>query len=487
MAVAAGFSLILTFLTTRWVEVYAWQYGLLLFAGLFAVVANADYFVTFLRGHIKAAGSAFSHLGFGVMIVGILASGLNKHYISSNPWAMEGLIEGATEESVRNNIVLFQGEPMIMGNYEVTFVRDTMADFTRTYTVHYKRRNAAGKVVEEFDLHPNILYDKSFTKIAASNPSTKRYWTRDIFTHIASLPQVEMDFEYRKQREDSLNYRQVEALLNQTVVFSDTVPVRDRDTFVVRPYRLRVESLTRRPVHPDYKPEADDLAFGARIAVTREGDDTTYFVEPVIALRGQFLYQYPAQINDLSAKVRLNEGLFGQYLLPEEALNYQEFRMKQGETITFEGLQVQFAGFNREVRHPNYTPEEGDIAVSGVFNVLGPDGQTYQAEPVYLIRGNRPFNIKEEVEEAGLHLRFVSLDPATESIELLLAHTDVSQRTIPIDVATDSLRSDYIVLEAIVFPGINLFWLGSVLMMAGLGLGMWNRLRRKTGEKTSIE
>jgi cytochrome c biogenesis factor len=34
-------------------------------------------------------------------------------------------------------------------------------------------------------------------------------------------------------------------------------------------------------------------------------------------------------------------------------------------------------------------------------------------------------------------------------------------------------------LQAIVFPGINLFWLGSCLMMAGLFLAMWRKLKEK--------
>jgi cytochrome c-type biogenesis protein CcmF len=40
-------------------------------------------------------------------------------------------------------------------------------------------------------------------------------------------------------------------------------------------------------------------------------------------------------------------------------------------------------------------------------------------------------------------------------------------------------RTDYIVLEAIVFPGINLFWLGSVTMMIGLFVGMAERRKQK--------
>jgi len=46
-------------------------------------------------------------------------------------------------------------------------------------------------------------------------------------------------------------------------------------------------------------------------------------------------------------------------------------------------------------------------------------------------------------------------------------------------MAANSYRDDYIVLEAIVFPGINFFWLGTIMMMAGLFIGMFRSIRDK--------
>ena len=40
---------------------------------------------------------------------------------------------------------------------------------------------------------------------------------------------------------------------------------------------------------------------------------------------------------------------------------------------------------------------------------------------------------------------------------------------------TESPRDDWIVLKVIEFPGINLFWLGSLLMVFGLALGSYAR------------
>jgi cytochrome c-type biogenesis protein CcmF len=477
--IALALSGLLSYLTTLWIDVVAWQYLVLLFFGWFTIVANADYLITFAKGNLKTAGSSMAHIGFGLMIVGILASGLNQEVISRNSFVMEGLIEGASNEQLRRNVLLFQGNPMIIGEYEATYVKDTIDVLTRTYTVNYKRRNQAGEVVEEFDLHPNVLYDKSFTKIAASNPSTKRYWDRDIFTHIASLPQVEIDLDFRRQREDSLNYRLLRLPIGQAATLRDTVDLSSVDTSVIKTYRVALRELDRAPNHPEYHPDPEDITLGATVEIRREGDDSTYVVHPMLALRGQLVYSYPAQINDLGVKVRLEDSVFETVFGAEERLDYQTFSFKRGEEATLNGYRIQFVGFNREPEHPNYRPVEGDIAVSAMIAVQAPDGQVYGAQPVYLIRDSRPLNLKDEVPAAGLHFRFVGIDPQTETIELLAAQSPPEARLIPVEVATNSLRSDYIVLEAIVFPGINLFWLGSTMMMIGLFMGMFYRLRGK--------
>ena len=50
---------------------------------------------------------------------------------------------------------------------------------------------------------------------------------------------------------------------------------------------------------------------------------------------------------------------------------------------------------------------------------------------------------------------------------------------IPLEIAENVSRSDYIVLEAIVFPGINLVWIGSIMMLLGLAISFWKRMSSK--------
>ena len=97
---------------------------------------------------------------------------------------------------------------------------------------------------------------------------------------------------------------------------------------------------------------------------------------------------------------------------------------------------------------------------------------------MYLIRGNQPFSLKDELPELGLHFRFENIDPKEGLITIGVAEADASMRVIPVEIAENAARSDYIVLEAILFPGINYVWLGSLLMLFGLALGLVFRMRK---------
>jgi cytochrome c-type biogenesis protein CcmF len=84
--------------------------------------------------------------------------------------------------------------------------------------------------------------------------------------------------------------------------------------------------------------------------------------------------------------------------------------------------------------------------------------------------------LKDEVSAMGLHFVFENVDPETGVLSIGAAQATAEQQKVPIEIAENAARSDYIVLEAIVFPGINLVWAGSLLMMLGLALAMLWRL-----------
>ncbi len=453
----------LTALNALWLDVFAWQHFALLFAAMFAVVANADYLISFTRKNLKQAGSALSHVGFGVLLLGILSTGLNKRWISSNSFAMEGLIEGMGSDELNKNVLLLKDAPMPIRDYEATYLKDTIERQTRTFAVRFRKRDAQGNFTgEEFVLHPNVMYDRQFSQVVASNPSTKHYLTYDIFTHVSSLPKAELDPEFARQQEDSIRFEAYEAAIG--------------DTIFTKKHYLVLDDYTKAPQHPDYRPEKGDLAFGLKMRAFALGDTVGHAAAPMLYLRPkQGAFTLPAQIGPLQMRVRLTEASLARLLDADESLQYRPLRLKEGETADFEGYRIQLARLNRNVEYPHYAPESGDIAVAAELRITAPNGTTAEAAPVFLIRDNRSLNLKDEVAKWGLHFRFENIDPSTATMTILAAKASEQVRRIPLEIAENAPRSDYIVLEAIVFPGINLVWLGSLLMLFGLALSAWNR------------
>jgi cytochrome c-type biogenesis protein CcmF len=138
-----------------------------------------------------------------------------------------------------------------------------------------------------------------------------------------------------------------------------------------------------------------------------------------------------------------------------------------------------FEGYVRNPVTHDYLAEEGDLAVGANIRVTSKEGKSYRVMPVFLIRKGEPLNVKSEIPELGIHLRFPLLDPKTEKAEISYAYAPKKKEPIPLEISTEALRSDYIVLEAIEFPGINLFWGGSSMMMLGLLLGMALKITKK--------
>ncbi len=466
IAIAAISAGLLSVLNAFWLNIQAWQYVVLLFAAMFTLSSNADFIISFIKGNLKQAGSAFSHIGFGILVLGIMGTGLNKTWISSNAFAMDGLIEGMGMDALTQNILLLKEAPMPMGGgFEATYLRDSIERQTRTFAVRFRKRDTSGNFTgEEFILHPNVMYNRMFSQVVASNPSTKHYLTHDIFTHVSSLPKAELDTAFARQQEEGLQFERYEAAVG--------------DTIFTKKHYLVLDSYTKQPKHPEYKPEKGDLAFGLSLRAYTLDDTLGFKANPMLYLRPrQGGFSLPANLGQLQMRIRLNEASMNQFLAMEQDLSYENIPMREGETVDFHGYKIHFAKANREVNHPNYAPEPSDIAVAADLEITAPDGRKATASPVYLIRENQPFSLKDEAPELGLHFRFENIDPKTGTLTIGVAQASGEQRKIPFEIAENAPRSDYIVLEAIVFPGINLVWAGSILMLFGLALSLWWRLR----------
>lgn len=456
-------SLVFTVLLTFWFKLYSWQFYLLAFSSFFVIFTNLDYLFSVLKGNLKLGSSAIAHFGFGLMIIGLLGSGLNKKTISTNPFLFKEIFD---EEDLKNYVQLIKDQPLFSQGYWITYESDTLMGSTRVYDLDFKKVDENQKVLEQFKLRPNSVYSNDFQKVAAFNPDTKHYLTKDIFSCIVALAPTKMDVANAREFEDTLKWSRHELLLN------DTLRTEAGNWFTIN-------NVNFKPLHHEFVPEDNDFGVEVEVNAGNEIYDKTFELRSALGLQGALLYKYPDAKEDMGVRLRVADDFIENIFSTEDQLDYKDFQLSTYGSFDFEGAEVKLVGFNRTPEDRNYEPKEGDIAVGAQMMILK-DGQSYPIEPIYIIRGTSPMGVKAYVPELGIHIRFTGIDPANEVFSFKVAK-DIRENNyvIPIEISENVPRTDYVILQAQIFPGINLLWLGCILMMVGLFMAWIIRMKSK--------
>ncbi len=461
IGISAALGLVVAYLFSLWIFLPSWQYIVLLMAASFAIVSNIDYMINFAKGKLTSMAVALAHGGFAVMLVGIMVSGLNKRTISQNRFAQEGLVDGM---DAGQNAFLIKDFPMFMNDYWVTYKSDTLEGLTRKYEVEFVKVSKTGDTLEHFTTYPNVLYDRQLTKVATANPNTKRYLDRDVFTFVSGLP---------PEQQDRANLQKIDSMLEYKLHY-----LASGDMAKVGSYSVRLDSIMLGSAHVEYEKETDDLVLSGIVTISDSLGERSEKIYPTLIVRKGLLYSLSDQVNDFNIRARLKASTLDSLFPLDEQLSFEPIIIKTGQTVTWKDLDITMQGIDKTIDHPNYQFMEGDIAIQGVISIKGKNNKTHIARPLYFIRDGGALNMKAYVPEIGVHVKLERIDPEKEEFHLYLARLS-SAPVLPLEFAEDAPRNDYIVLEAILFPGINLFWAGSLIMLMGMFLGMYKRLRKK--------
>ncbi|HTR29818.1 MAG TPA: cytochrome c biogenesis protein CcsA [Puia sp.] len=157
---------------------------LAMFGAIYAVVANLAYIRTGLRGKLRAAGPSIAHVGFGLMLVGILLSSAKKNVLSVNTTGILLPFAPETKQDPMENLTLLKGVPTDMGNYIATYVSGDSVD-TRSKTTYFHIHFDKKRSKEKFDLYPDFIVSTKGGGETSANPDKYHYWDRDIFAYVS--------------------------------------------------------------------------------------------------------------------------------------------------------------------------------------------------------------------------------------------------------------------------------------------------------------
>ena len=240
-----------------------------LFAGVYAIVGNASYIWIGLRGKLKLAGGSISHIGFGMVLLGILLSSGNRTVLSINTTGISPL-KATDRENSYENTTLIKDQPTDMGRYMVTFMGDTLNPFDRKryFKIDFATKNGG----ERFQLYPDVIENNKGGEGLTPNPDSRHYWNRDIFTYVTFLSDPEAKLK------DTTGFT------NKTVVVGDT-SFYGNGMWVVK-------QLILNPPDKKFEAYAGDTIVAADISVISK-DGRQYKGMPAFRLKGNQLEMLP--------------------------------------------------------------------------------------------------------------------------------------------------------------------------------------------------
>ena len=144
---------------------------------------------------------------------------------------------------------------------------------------------------------------------------------------------------------------------------------------------------------------------------------------------------------------------------PADSLLIESNGVAIGDTIfasrsfaIFESINPKASSEKIEVLRPD------DILVGARLRLYKLD-TSYVIEPKYFIRELMASSIPENIEDLGVKFSLTKIFPETGQVEITI----------------EQKLKKFVIMKAIIFPFINLLWLGSIIMVVGIFLSLRKR------------
>ncbi|HSK13263.1 MAG TPA: cytochrome c biogenesis protein CcsA, partial [Phnomibacter sp.] len=240
-----------------------------IFSAVYAIVGNAGYIWAGLRGKLKLAGGSVAHIGFGMVLLGILLSAGNKTVLSINTTGISPL-KATDKENSYENTTLIKGQATDMGRFMVTYHKDSLdpRDRKRYYEIEFVAKD--GK--ERFFLYPDVIENNKGGEGLTPNPDARHYFSKDIFAYITFLSDPDA------KNKDTTAFRNLTVVVGDTMFYGNGMWV--------------VNGLELNPGTGRYAAYAGDTILAADISVIAK-DGRMYKSLPGFRLRGNTLEPFP--------------------------------------------------------------------------------------------------------------------------------------------------------------------------------------------------
>jgi cytochrome c-type biogenesis protein CcmF len=147
-------------------------------------------------------------------------------------------------------------------------------------------------------------------------------------------------------------------------------------------------------------------------------------------------------------------------------LPYKDHSMALGDTLR-SGARLAILDSILSVKdYAQYGLDTTDLAVKAKLRVVSPDDVVTYAEPLFVLKNQSYIeSIPLELDNKGVRFLFSEIVPEEGTITIRVAEKEENIK-------------DFIVMQAIMFPWINILWVGIIVMGLGTGIAVVQRFRK---------
>ncbi len=302
-----------------------------------------------------------------------------------------------------------------------------------------------------------ILFSSGYSKVISKN-NTGLLWSNELPDEINQDNLLLFLNEPRQMGDYSLTYR---GLRKKTREYGFV----DIDYLISTDHPLKVLVID-----PFISMEGDSIVRGDTLnlingensyfeVVYQKEDGKVFTLFPRVQQNKKMGTVYSPDINrtpaaDLYTHVRV-------YPDPEQELTWSKtdtVELQLGQTFFVNDYTARFKAMEPLRELAGFELGPGDIAVKAILEIQG-EFETYIAEPIYVIKDRMAGKIPDVVNDIASKFTILSISPTTNSFFFALNTT----------------QKDWIIMEAVEKPWINILWIGTFLMVFGFVIAIMRR------------
>ncbi|HCD51414.1 MAG TPA: hypothetical protein DEQ34_03135 [Balneolaceae bacterium] len=309
---------VLTVGSIMWMNVRDIYYMIYLFSGYFAIIGNGWMMVKLAIKNPKVIGGSLTHVGFGMLLVGILYSSaynepvLDQNTVNYNNAVLRGEVNDEQGFKVSQTVEMMElklDEPkLVNGRYEITYEGYDLMNQNRpgqqTYTIKFNDL----KTGREFYMYPEVypmLSGSSAENIQWSvDPDVKAGLLKDIYLYVAGSSFIDQTNKQKAKEQEATT----EAVADTEEPLEQTIRMRKGETIEVGGFEFTFTNFIM--ADSTSMPDNQGVGVRARVEVLHTASQRKHIIEPLFAVYVEdevsYTKSYPVTIPDYDISFRFS-------------------------------------------------------------------------------------------------------------------------------------------------------------------------------------